>query len=246
MTSLDMKLQNFKHPINTWRQYYGCRQTEKPYISNRQNAYEILELYQHYILNDGTIMNTGGSPYLSVKYIIAAINLYLFDIKDEDNLEVVYMKVDHHYVQNSIFTQIWYSLNDRLMKVPSLSEICRFTIRKSAASSLNLLREDNNTYSPVFFPLIKYGYEFAHYRNDLVQKIKKIVVGLPKTLQDYVKLPHLDIITVSNEIPKVNVFGKDYQQQSKHVYVVPKNKKKNKKKELYYPPCTVPSWFVEI
>ena len=76
MTSLDMKLQNFKHPINTWRQYYGCRQTEKPY-SNRQNAYEILELYQHYILNDGTIMNTGGSPYLSVKYIIAAINLYL-------------------------------------------------------------------------------------------------------------------------------------------------------------------------
>ncbi len=236
MTSLNIKLKNFKKPINTWRQYYGDIQTEKPYISDRQSAYEILQMYEHHILNDGTIMNTRGSPYLSVKYLIAAINLYLFDIKVEDNLEIVNMKANHHYVQNSIFTQIWYSLDDRLMKVPSLLEICRFTVRKSAASSLNLLRVDNNTYTPVFFPLIEYGDEFAHYRYDLVQKIIKIVVGLPKTLQDYVKLPNLSITTVSNEIPN--------KYTSKHIYVVPKNKKK--KKEFYYPPCTVPSWFIEI
>ncbi len=237
--SIEEKLNNFKKPLPMYNNIYR-KKPLLPLLHNREVAYKFLKDNEKYIGNDGFIID---SP--CVRKLMEAINLYLFDLKIEDTYDILKLKVDHIFIQNSIFSQIWYTISNNLVKIPSLLEICRFSIRKSVANSIGLLREDNHTYSPIFFPLIEYRMNSPHYNYNLVDKINKFIIILPNRLKEYVKLPELDIEKVLYETNSQRMYCPKDEITGKYIQRYIRINSKNNSKDKYFPGL-IPSWFIEI
>ena len=239
--TLQQKLNKIKKPFYTWSPKFDkCENPDWLLLGNKKKALDFLGLLNEYISLEGNINHKIKNMYSTLdRVFLNCINLIVFNIKiteEECIKDLKFSLFDRSKTQEYFYNNMndylnpfwlpstrefiyrqkkWSEENPYFSSFPTLKDISVFTIKKTLAKILNLIKSENGyniDYKPLFDIDSWYVEEemgiahnycieyYVEWNSLLESKLEKLSKNLPIGLRDILKLPELEIEFSNNTL----------------------------------------------